>query len=109
MNVLNVLKEKNFDNFIIFLVFLIGLKTLFLEENYITYDELYSLINYTNVFTLFLKDNLNNHVINSFVGIIISKLTYEIIFFRLFSYLSFIGSLIFLLKVKDLTILSLFF
>ena len=98
MNILNILKEKDFDNFIIFLVFLLGLKTLFLEENYITYDELYSLINYTNVFTLFLKDNLNNHVINSFVGIIISKLTYEIIFFRLFSYLAFIGSLIFLLK-----------
>ena len=59
---------------------------------------MYSFINYTNVTTLFLKDNLNNHVINSFVGIIISKLTYEINFFRLFSYLAFVGSLIFLLK-----------
>ena len=41
MNILNLLKKKNFDNFINFFVFLFGLKTLFLEENYITYDELY--------------------------------------------------------------------
>ena len=98
MNILREFKEKDLDNLIIFLILLLGLRTLFLEENYITYDELYSLINYTNIFTLFLKDNLNNHVINSFIGIIIGKFTYEINFFRLFSYLAFISSLIFLLK-----------
>lgn len=98
MHIFKKHKEKNFDYFIIFIILLFGLKTLFFEENYIAYDELYSLINYTNIYTLFLKDNLNNHVINSLVGIVVGNFTYEINFLRLFSYLSFFIGLIFLLK-----------
>lgn len=101
MNFFTKLKEKKFDYSIIFLLLLLGLKTLFLEKNYITYDELYSMINYTNVFTLFLKDNLNNHVINSFIGIILSNFTHEINFFRLFSYLAFMLGLIFISKNQN--------
>ena len=109
MNILREFKEKDLDNLIIFLIFLLGLKTLFLEKNYITYDELYSLINYTNLFTLFLKDNLNNHVINSFIGIIVGKFTYDISFFRVFSFFAFISSLIFLLKSQKSNKIALIF
>jgi hypothetical protein len=84
-------KHKHINNnyyYIIFL-FLIAVKVIFFEKHYITYDELYSVINYTNYYTLFLKDNLNNHIINSFFGIIIGNFTIKI------DYLRFISSLFF--------------
>lgn len=84
-------KKLNINNkyyYAIFL-FLIAVKVIFFEKNYITYDELYSVINYTNYYTLFLKDNLNNHIINSFFGIIIANFTLKI------DYLRFISSLFF--------------
>jgi len=84
-------KHKHINNnyyYMIFL-FLIAVKVIFFEKHYITCDELYSVINYTNYYTLFLKDNLNNHIINSFFGIIIGNFTIKI------DYLRFISSLFF--------------
>ena len=86
-----ILKERNYNiikkNYLIILLFLIGIKTAFYEKNFISYDELYSLINYTNIYTLFLKDTLNNHIINSFFGIIIGNFTYDISYLRFSSFI----------------------
>ena len=59
----------------------------------VTYDELYSLINYTNYYTLLLKDNLNNHIINSFFGIIIGNFSYKIEYLRFTSFLIFLSGI----------------
>jgi len=87
---LKILKKYNFDVIILFLLILFGIKTLFYSVNFITYDELYSLVNYTNIYTVFLKDNLNNHIINSIIGTIVGISTYDISVLRLISFLSFI-------------------
>jgi hypothetical protein len=88
-------KHKHINNnyyYIIFL-FLIAVKVIFFEKHYITYDELYSVINYTNYYTLFLKDNLNNHIINSFFGIIIGNFSYKIDYLRFVSFLIFLSGI----------------
>jgi hypothetical protein len=78
-------------NYFFVILLLIGIKIVFYEENFITYDELYSLINYTNYYTLLLKDNLNNHIINSFFGIIIGNFSYKIDYLRFTSFLFFLS------------------
>jgi hypothetical protein len=109
------IKSYNFikNNYLIILLFLIGIKTIFYEKNFISYDELYNLINYTNIYTLFLKDTLNNHIINSFFGIIIGNFTYEINYLRFSSFIFFIfGIFLISLKLKcriTLLVIFLFF
>ena len=100
MQIFKLFKEKSID-FIIIVLLCIRIESPFFEENYISYDELYSLINYTNIFTLFLKDNLNNHVVNSLVGIILSNFTYQISLFRLISYIIFLFATLFLIKTRN--------
>jgi len=90
---MKLLKYFNFDlkNYFFIILLLIGIKIVFYEKNFITYDELYSLINYTNYYTLLLKDNLNNHIINSFFGIIIGNFSYKIDYLRFTSFLIFLS------------------
>jgi hypothetical protein len=103
-------KYFNFDleNYLFVILFLIGIKIVFYEKNFITYDELYSLINYTNYYTLLLKDNLNNHIINSFFGIIIGIFSYKIDYLRFASFLFFLFG-IFLLNKRFKSRLTLIF
>jgi len=103
-------KYLNFDleNYLFVILFLIGIKIVFYEKNFITYDELYSLINYTNYYTLLLKDNLNNHIINSFFGIIIGIFSYKIDYLRFASLLFFLFG-IFLLNKRFKSRLTLIF
>ena len=93
-------KYFNFDlkNYLFVILFLIGIKIVFYEKNFITYDELYSLINYTNYYTLLLKDNLNNHIINSFFGIIIGIFSHKIDYLRFASFLVFLSGIFLLNK-----------
>lgn len=85
----------NFDlkKYLFVILVLIGIKIVFYEKNFVTYDELYSLINYTNYYTLLLKDNLNNHIINSFFGIIIGNFSYKIEYLRFTSFLIFLSGI----------------
>lgn len=90
--------DFDLKNYLVVILFLIGIKIVFYEKNFITYDELYSLINYTNYYTLLLKDNLNNHIINSFFGIIVGIFSHKIDYLRFASFLIFLSGIFLLNK-----------
>jgi len=94
----NIKKISTNKNLLIAFFIVVTYKILLLENHNITYDELYSLINYTNYYTLFLKDNLNNHIINSIFGTLIGTFSFEIVNLRFISFIFFILGLFYLDK-----------
>jgi len=94
----NIKKISTNKNLLIAFFIVVTYKIFLLESHNITYDELYSLINYTNYYTLFLKDNLNNHIINSIFGTLIGTFSFEIVNLRFFSFIFFILGLFYLDK-----------
>ena len=94
----NLKKISTNKNLLIVFFIVVSYKILLLESHNVTYDELYSLINYTNYYTLFLKDNLNNHIINSIFGTLIGTFSFEIVNLRFISFIFFILGLFYLDK-----------
>ena len=94
----NIKKISTNKNLLIAFFIVVTYKIFLLESHNITYDELYSLINYTNYYTLFLKDNLNNHIINSIFGTLIGTFSFEIVNLRFLSFIFFILGLFYLDK-----------